>query len=312
MTRVAVIARLLELEDHEEIPAQARKMEHARVLPEIAELLDLLSQSQWEDAQAKVAEILDRGLAIVDYKDPRIEEWQWQARMMQAQVAALEAELADMHRRIHLFDHQQEQAIGELIRDYLNVKRRALHALHKKTGQDDSREAAEDADAIYERYEEARAAQAKEPKPEQLDVQQQADLKRLYRKLAQRCHPDRIQDVNKAWATDIFKDLQAAYQMNDLTTMQQLSSLIEKGPGADQDFHVPDQADQLQVLIAGLQSTLQGLGEQLAAITQSATWQTLSTQSDWGAWFERKAKQLHEEIQRYQAELDKSEAEEMG
>lgn len=311
MTRLAVIARLLELEDHEDIPAQAKKMAHAKSLPEVAELLDLLSLHLWIDAQARVKDILGRGLAIVAYIDPRIEEWRWQARVMERQVMALEAELADMQRQIHLFDHQQDQAIGELIREYLDVKRRALHAQHKRTKQVDSREAAKDADETYERYEKARAAQANEPKPQQLDMAQQADLKALYRKLAQRCHPDRMKDGDKDWATAVFKDLQAAYQMNDLATMQRLQSQIERGPGSDQEFQIPDQADLLQVLISGLQRTIASLSQHLAAIVQSATWQTLSQEPDWSDWFARKGEQLREEIQRYQAELDKSLAEEI-
>jgi hypothetical protein len=309
MTRLAVIGKLLELEEYDDIATQAKKMEHAKTLPEISALLSLLDKQGWQGALVAVRDILARGLAIAVYRDPRIGEWRWQARVMENQVMALEAELADMQRRIHLFDHQQEQAIGELIRDYLDVKRRVLRALHKHTGKTDDQQQAQAADDTYEAYEEARAAQAKEPKPEQLDAQQQADLKALYRKLAQRCHPDRMEDVDKAWATGVFTDLQVAYQMNDLTTMQRLNSLIERGPRADQDFHIPNQADQLQTLIAGLQGTLAGLSQQLAAMAQSATWQTLSKEPDWGTWFERKAVQLREEIRRYQAELDNSDIE---
>jgi len=188
----------------------------------------------------------------------------------------------------------------------LDIKRRVLKAQSKKDQSADHRAQAQAAEDTYEQYEKARAAKADETKPEQLAPQQQADLKLLYRRLAQRCHPDKMKDADKAWATDVFKKLQTAFQNNDLQTLQGLKSQIEKGPGADLEWLVPDQADQLEARLAELQRALAQLNQQLASITQSATWQTLSTETDWKSWFERKAAKLRHEIQRYQAELDQT------
>lgn len=306
MARLAVIAKLLELDDFDDLAGQTSKLDSANSLPEIADLIALLKRHHWSDALGHVRALLTRGLAIAIYQDPRIEDWRWQVQVLENQLMALEVELADMQRQIHLFDYQQDQAIGELIRDYLDVKRRVLHTRHKQTGQDGSRQQAQAADDTFEQYEEARAAQAKEPKPEQLDPEQQADLKKLYRKLAQGCHPDRMTDDNKAWATDMFKALEAANRNNDFATMQHLQSQIERGPGADAQLRIPDQADQLQARLAELQAVLAQLNGQLAGIQRSATWQTLSTQPDWDAWFVQKAAQLREEIRRYRTELDES------
>lgn len=112
MGRLSLVGKLLELEDYDDLPAQARKLEHAKSLPVVAALLDQLSQQDWNSALAGVKDILFKGLAIAVYQDPRIEEWRWQVRVMESQVLALEAELADMQRQVHLFDHKQEQAIG--------------------------------------------------------------------------------------------------------------------------------------------------------------------------------------------------------
>lgn len=304
--RLAVLGKLLELEDFEDIPPQLQKIEHAKSLPEIAYLISQLNQRDWQGALTAINDLLVRGVAIAIYQDPRIKSWQWQVRLMESQVMTLEAELADMHRQIHIFDYQQEQAIGDLIRDYLDIKRRVLKAQSKKDQSVDHRAQAQAAEDTYEQYEKARAAKADETKPEQLAPQQQADLKLLYRRLAQRCHPDKMKDSDKAWATDVFKKLQTAFQNNDLQTLQGLKSQIEKGPGADFEWLVPDQADQLEARLAELHRALAQLNQQLASIMQSATWQTLSTETDWQSWFERKAEQLRQEIQRYQAELDQT------
>ncbi len=304
MARLAVIAKLLELEDFDDLTKQASKLENAKGLPEIADLIELMNRQRWPEAMAHVTALITRGLAIAIYQDPRIEEWRWQVQVLENQLMALEVELADMQRQIHLFDYQQDQAIGDLIRDYLDVKRRVLHARHKRDGQDHSHREAQAADGTFEQYEEARAAQANEPKPEQLSPGQLADLKKLYRKLAQRCHPDRMKDDDRAWATDMFKALEAANRNSDLVTMQRLQNQIERGPGADAMVQIPEQADQLQARLTELQAVLGQVSAQLAALQRSSTWQTLSTQADWGAWFEQKAVQLREEIGRFQAEMD--------
>ncbi len=304
--RLAVIGKLLELEDFEDVPLQLKKIEHAKGVPEIANLISQLNQCDWQGALTAINDLLVRGVAIAVYQDPRIKTWQWQVRLMESQVMTLEAELADMHRQIHVFDYQQERAIGDLIRDYLDIKRRVLKARYKNDQSADHRAQSQAADDTYEQYEQARAAKADETKPEQLAPQQQADLKLLYRKLAQRCHPDKMKDADKAWATDVFKKLQTAFQNNDLQTLHGLKSQIEKGPGADLEWLVPDQANQLEARLAELQRALAQLNQHLASIKQSATWQTLSTETDWQNWFERKADQLRQEIQRYQSELDKT------
>jgi len=97
--RLAVLGKLLELEDFEDVPTQLRKIELAKSLPEIANLIDQLHQRDWQGALTAINDLLVRGVAIAVYQDPRIKTWQWQVRLMESQVMTLEAELADMHRQ---------------------------------------------------------------------------------------------------------------------------------------------------------------------------------------------------------------------
>ncbi len=309
LSRLTVIAKLLELEDFDDLPAQANKLDHAKSMSEIADLMLQLNQKDWAGARTQVNSLLARGLAVTVYVDPLVEEYRWQVRLFSIQVLALEAELAEMQRQIHLFDYQQEQAIGDLIRCYLDVKRRYLHQLHQKTGQDETRQEAEAAEDTYRQYEEARAAQADEPEPVKLDPQQLAELKNIYRKLAMQCHPDRVKEEDKARAKVLFQQMQAAYKNNDIAGMQGLKLLIEQGLRLAQDTSVSDQVDQLQRRLTELQTLMAQLTQQLKTISKSATWQTLSTQQDWSAWFAQRAGQLQTEIERYQDALEQSPSE---
>lgn len=306
MARLSVIAKLLELEDFDDLAAQVNKLDHAKSLNEIAELILQLKQKDWLAALSQVKELLARGLVVTVYQDPQVEEFRWQVRLFGIQVLALEAELADMQRQIHLFDYQQEQAIGDLIRRYLDAKRRYLKNLHRQTDDAETLQEAEAAEDTYRQYEEARQARADEPEPIQLDQQQQAELKQLYRKLAMQCHPDRVKDEDKARAKALFQQVQAAYQNNDLAGLQMLKQQIEQGLSVAEAAYLPDHANRLQQRLAELQKIMAHLTQQLAAIGKSATWQTLSTQTDWNVWFAQQATQLETEIERYQTAFDQS------
>lgn len=303
LSRLAVITKLLELEDYEDLAAQINKLDHAKSLPEIADLIAQLKHEDWPSAKAQIDRLLVRGFAVALYIDPQIDEYRWQIRLFTAQVMALETELADMHRQIHLFDHQQEKAIGKLIRHLLDLKRRHLHQLHKETGNDETRQEAEAADDTYRQYEEARAAHGNEPEPIALDKSQHDELKQLFRKLSMKCHPDRVKDEDKERATDFFQRMKMAFDNNDLAALQGFMRQIENGGFAD-DILVLDRVEHLKKRLTELQNTLVEINKQLSAVAQSRTWQTLSTHTDWNAWFDKQAAILRKEIADYERNLD--------
>jgi chromosome segregation ATPase len=120
-------------------------------------------------------------------------------------------------------------------------------------------------------------------------------------------HPDRVPEKDKERAKVLFQQMGAAYQNNDLIGLQEMQRRIEQGLGLSDHAAIPDQADQLQRQLTELQATLAKLTQQLAAVSQSDTWQTLSTQADWSAWFRQQAGHLRAEIERYQHALDEFE-----
>jgi len=300
---LTVITKLLELKDYEDLPAQINKLDHAKSLPEIADLIAQLTHEDWPSAKAQVDSLLVRGFAVAFYIDPQIEEYRWQIRLFTEQVMALETELADMHRQVHLFDHQQEKAIGDLIRQLLDLKRRHLHQLHKEIGSDETRLKAEDADEIYRQYNEARATHGNEPEPIALDKSQHDELKQLFRKLSMKCHPDRIKEEDKERATDFFQRMKMAYENNDLAALQAFMLQIETG-GFANDTLVLDSVEHLKKRLTALQNSLVEINKQLSAVAKSRIWQTLSTHPDWNAWFDQQAAILRKEIAEYERNLE--------
>ncbi len=249
----------------------------------------------------------DQRLGVDLYQDPQIEKWRLQARVMQARIVSVEAEIADIQRQMHLFDHQQEKTIGDLIRRYLDVKRRYLHHTYRENREDQHQQNAEAAEKAYQQYEQARQAKAETPPPEALDPLQQQELKLLYRKLAMQCHPDRVSDAEKVSAKAFFQQLQASYLNNDLVNLHLLKRQIEQGLSVTVRADAPDEAQQIKAHLKALDQTMAKLTEQLAKLSQGAAWRTISNPADWAAWFAQQAEQLQLEMQRYMAKLDRAE-----
>ena len=237
-------------------------------------------------------------------ENPKIQRQRTQAQSLQVRIISIESEIAEIKRQINQFEHQKDQSIGDLIRCYLDVKRRFLHQAYRENTHDESKQQAEEAERIYHQYDEAHAAISAEVKPVALSVGQLDELKQLYRKLAMQCHPDRVDEVHKSSAQSFFQQLQLNYKNNDLASLKTLKSQIEEQLHMPQNFKVHDESARLSQLLSDLQFNITRLTKQLAMLTQSATWYELNAHSDWPALFAQHAVQLNLEMQRYMKKLE--------
>lgn len=304
LDRLALIAKLIDLGDYEDVPDQAKKIAVANSISEIAEIGNLLNQKDWVKSKAAITALIARGLAIAVYEDPHIPEWKWQVRVLEAQVLALQDELAEVERRMHLFDHQQNQAIGHLISEYLDLRRKVLFARQKNKPEAIDQSEATAAENMFKAYERARVEQSNSTQPKQLSAKEQDDLKSLYRKLAQRCHPDRFDDEDKAWATEMFKQLGSAHQNNDIETMRELKEAIERGPGSGHSASTLDTSEKLKARLARLQASIAELSTKLSQAINTSVWQVISQAPDLDGWLKEKAESLRQEIRAFREELE--------
>jgi len=237
--------------------------------------------------------------ALATYDDPQHWAPPWQTDLLQAQTLALQADIADMHRTLNAFDQAQDEAIGPLLRECLDAKRQHLRQLHAQSGSEDTRTQAQEAQEQFDRYTQARNAKPAPAAP--LDPQAQAQMKKLYRKLAMRLHPDRVENDGKEEAQALFQLLQAGYENNDLAALQALALQVSAEPHASASAASPGAKNQsaVQRQTAALKARLDQHLRDRTAILRSPTWQTLSTQSNWSVWFSQQARYLQTELDRY-------------
>ena len=237
----------------------------------------------------------------------------WQSELLQCHSLALQAELDELQRTMQSFDRQQDAAIGQLLREFLDLKRQYLAHMHTRYGGAERQDQARQADDNFSRYTESHPEETPAQAPPELDPQAQQELKRLYRKLAMQCHPDRVDTVkDKQQAQALFQRLQRSYQASDMRGLQSLQAQLELGqsqasgprPGGHAGAKRPPA--QWAMELSALQGTLAQLHTQRLQILQSATWRTLATQSRWDLWFAQQANHLHTEVQRYREALQEA------
>lgn len=229
----------------------------------------------------------------------------WQFQVLEQHALAMEADTAEALRKTYAFDHAQDQAIGDLLRQLLDTKQRCMIQRHAQLGGQQNQQEAEAAQAAFAAYEQTHQALTQTPTVQPLDPQEQAEIKQLYRKLAMICHPDRVEDGHKTQAEAVFQQLQRSYRNSDFAAMKNLEASFQTQTLGD---HQPGPAAQgpasLDCRLAQLQQRLESQRAIRDTIFRSPTWRTLSTQSNWALWFSQQAMYLQDEIIRYEQALD--------
>lgn len=241
--------------------------------------------------------------ALMPLDDPSQWAAAWHTGLLEAHALALQADIAEMHRTLNAFDHAQDASIGSLLRRCMDAKRQHLQQLYAQTGSEASRAQAQEAQDSFARY--TQAQDAKPPAPSAIEPQAQAQMKQLYRKLAMRLHPDRVDDHDKPEAQALFQRLQSCYENNDFAALQTLQEQVLQAPGAAHGTVFGASAlrgnarRSAASVAAALKDRLAQQQRERAAIVRSATWQTLSSQSNWAVWFAQQASYLRAELDRY-------------
>ena len=123
MRRVEALRNLLLLADFDTVAAQWPRLDAARALAPIAELLDQLRAGDWAAALERIQAVLARGLAVVAWQDPALAALRLELLTLEAQIVALSSEQAELERQIEEFAHQQHLAIGATMAECLHLRR---------------------------------------------------------------------------------------------------------------------------------------------------------------------------------------------
>jgi hypothetical protein len=302
--RLELIRNLILLDEIAEIDPHVAKLRMISSSAKIDGVLAAIQQRSYEIALEQIAHWLARANALVVAEDLEVPHLQLRLQVLELELEALSAELADLERRLVIFNRRHDDALGELIAQVL-LLRAELARLQVEHVQVDeverAEEAARSAETQFKDYTREHERLQESPTPSMLDDASEIELKKLYRKCSQICHPDKVPDEQKDLANETFLALQNAYKTQDLQQVRKISQMLASGnawqkPLSGTLFKV----DKLGAAIAQLNQRISECLRDLKALKQSEAVRMMnrcwSSEDVWLVYVDRRRHELEKEI----------------
>ncbi len=210
--------------------------------------------------------------ALQRASDPEVRRLEQEVADRQEEVARLELEIFDTQVDLSRFEREFEVRVGHLQRRLDDLEARLSEARHRAARRaqwGDRIESDEPPVDVIEQFQRTWSRPeepAEPPPPPKKDEATQAQLKRLYRTLAKRFHPDLVTDAaQKKWREEMMAQVNAAYAAGDLSALQKLAEKEQRlgaEPVKTREQIMADLAAEvrrLDALIIKLRSGLQGI-----------------------------------------------------
>ena len=153
--------------------------------------------------------------------------------LLTREVGELELELATAQGEMAEFTHRYYEHVGsrmvelDALQAKIALKRAQLATADDGASHDEAQAADARAQRSQQEHERFRAASSGEDKPFTPGV----DLKKLYRQVAQKIHPDRARsESDRSWRTQLMTEANRAYREGNEAALQEVLALWQEGP----------------------------------------------------------------------------------
>ncbi|MDR2087423.1 MAG: hypothetical protein LBP72_09670 [Dysgonamonadaceae bacterium] len=286
------------MDDKEDIDYQLQKIKKLLVSPaddSASTIGDIIKNTEKRNYSAAVSGINDfvgKFRTLTVYVDSEIAAMRLEIKALGLQISSLEDEKNEIEKLLFAFTNRYALELGELMRKILFIKKEKLkeEAKHEKAKEQEAKEAEADYEDFNQSYEKNKGEHINE-----LTEEQQADLKKKYRKATKLCHPDVVNELQKEQAKVVFQNLKNAYDKNDIQTVTQILSELEKGIFSDKTSEI-NKKQELIAIIHQLRIKRDELEQELTELKKSAVYTTICEISDWDKYFSEKKARLQEEL----------------
>ncbi len=263
---------------------------------------DTVFAKQYSDTFKSLAEQLGQVLEHGLVRSPLYDHYKWRIELLEAEVAALQAETSDVQGLIRRFEQAYWARLGQLLREIAGYKAQLAEQQAQRTQKRADQTTAEQARRQFEQYS-AEAEAAAPPRPG-LGEEAAQHLRDLFRKIVKKIHPDRYVNDPELYqrANDLMAETNAAYQAQDQAALQDLLDRLENGlANADR---LPDNLDRLEQMAEALARRRDDLLRQLAALKLQNNY-LIAQSPDWEAFFAQEEVRLRAETGQLRQAMEK-------
>jgi hypothetical protein len=247
----------------------------------------LLSNKQWDEAELSINEYFKLRQQIVQYEDLELNTLQFHKESLENKLDKLLLEKDEIERKIHQFNVEYSQKLGKVLLKLLELKAKHNLNYHGAYGETD--------DSIKD---------ALKTTITKLSNENQEKIKRIYKKAALLCHPDKVDENMKKEAEGVFKNLNTAYKNNDIEEVNRIynnlkaNNFLAKG----KDYNVKDIVQkEINRLIYKINQT--NIDINRLKITPS--FQVIEKVYDWDLFYKLEEEKINNEIKSLKNEFSK-------
>lgn len=305
--RLELVRNLIQLGEPTEAEPHINRLRPVADAAGLSAVVRTMDSADYVRALEQIEHWLAKTSALITTEDIEVPHLRLRLQALEYQIEAFSAEQADLERRLVVFNRQHDEALGDLIKQIL-AARAELARLEAQRAQAESEEKASEArkahefaNQQYHEYTEAQEELQKVPRTPRLDADAEAELKRLYRRASQRCHPDKVDESQRTTATEIFHALQAAYRNPDLDRVREIYQLLEAdGLSLSIRSSVLSEADRLRAAISELEQHLSTLTHELRTLKDSPAVLLMErvscSDSEWEEYIALRRDELREDL----------------
>lgn len=302
--RLEMIKNLILLAEHEDIQGHLRKLRPFAEELKLTHIINSLDSGEFKVVLQQIDLYLRNATALVEAGSVDIALLKFQLEMLEVRLESLSDEKDEAERKIIIFNRRYDDALGDLVKRLLNAKANLARLIAENNttehGRDEAEEEARRAEENYKEYtQQHEELQQSEPLAE-LDEDAERELKLLYRKACNLCHPDKVSDAQKEDAHKIFIELQNAYKFNDLNRVREIYEMLKTNGILQIRSTILTEVETLRAAVAEMEFAISRIVSELKALHESAGYQLLlsagETDSDWSAYFIRQRELLETEL----------------
>ncbi len=237
-------------------------------------------------------EIINKAKLIL-YEDLEIEALKIEIKKLEFEVSSKSDEIAEIEKLIHDFVLIHNKELGEIARRILELRKEKLEGEQGRS--EAKKKEFEEAEKDYEQFN-RKFEEINSEEHFNLTKEEKIELKNKYRKATKLCHPDVVTDELKEHAEMIFRELQKAYEQNNLQKVTEILEMLEKGEIFISKSEGISEKIKLKSELKKLRNKLNELKTELNELRESDTYQTLTKINDWEEYFKTTKQKLTTEL----------------
>jgi len=297
--RLQMIKSLILLSEFQELELQIEKLNQFELIDEVEEIIFFIRQSFYSDALLAIEKLSEKYTALISVDGDKMASLKLELIYLEIELSSLQVQHDTLERSISDFRYKVRMVLGKFILQLLDLKIE-WNKIREKLGKAFEYESLKN---DFAKFEDELNFAKENPKTELTDNQEK-EIKELYRRGVQLCHPDKVQEPYKAKAQEVFIRLKLALDQNDYKEVKRIVDSLEAGIWElGPDLANGKEVQKLELLVQDLRLKVTELKIQMDKLAASEDYQELQKFDNLEKYLVDQEVVLKQEILIYQSKI---------